>query len=230
MTTPPRGPLASVAGSGERRPLQVGLTGNAASGKSTVASWWEAAGVPVVRADALARDVVAPGSPGLAAVVEAFGEEILENAAAPRALDRGALRARILADPGARATLEAILHPRIQALREAWVADRAREGHPLVVSEIPLLFEAGLEGVVDRIVLVAAPRSDCLARLTGERGLPLAEAEALLAAQVSADAVAHRAHHVLRNTGSLDALRCSAGILLDTLQEEARLRAMGGDG
>jgi dephospho-CoA kinase len=198
-----------------------------------VASWWEAAGVPVVRADVLARDVVAPGSPGLSAVVEAFGEGVLEpvgagaaleqGRVAPRVLDREVLRARVLADPGARAQLEGILHPRIQALREAWVADRAREGHRLVVSEIPLLFEAGLEGVVDRIVLVWAPRADCLARLTGERGLPLPQAEALLAAQVPAETVAPRAHHVLRNTGSLDALRCSAGILLDTLQEEARM-------
>ena len=185
-----------------------------------MAAWWEAAGVPVVRADALAREVVAPGTSGLAAVVEAFGEGVLGKDDPP-ALDRAALRALVLADPGARVRLEAILHPRIQGLRDAWVEARASEGHPLVVSEIPLLFEAGLEETVDRIVLIRAPRGDCLHRLTGERGLSLADAEALLATQVPPDEVAHRVHHVLRNEGSLDAFRCAAGILLDTLQEEA---------
>jgi dephospho-CoA kinase len=234
------------AGVAPARPLSIGLTGNAASGKSTVASWWEAAGVPVVRADDLAREVVAPGSPGLAAVVEAFGTDVLVGAevgtgtnrhrtdghaastvpSAVPTLDRAALRARILTGPEARSRLEAILHPRIHALREAWLAARAAEGHPLVVSEIPLLFEAGLESSVDRIVLVRAPREACLARLTSERGLPTSEAEALLAAQIPPDKAALRAHHVLRNDGSLAAFQCAAGILLDTLQEEAS-RAQG---
>jgi dephospho-CoA kinase len=198
--------------------LQVGLTGNAASGKSTVARWWAEAGVPVVSADALARQVVAPGSPGLAEVVEAFGDAVLT---AQGELDRPALRARILEDPGARARLEAITHPRISALREEWIEARRGEGHPLVVSEIPLLFEVGLEEAVDRVVLVAAPRERLVERLERHRGMNRDEALALLSAQVEADAVRARAHHVLENGGTLEELRSRADELLAVLRQEA---------
>lgn len=199
-------------------PLQVGLTGNAASGKSTVARVWEAAGVPVVSADALAREVVAPGTEGLAAVVEAFGPGVLD---ADGVLDRAALRAIVLQDPAARRRLEGITHPRIADLRAARLHDLAEAGHRLVVSEIPLLFEAGLENTVDRVVLVEAPASLRLARLVEDRGLAPPEARALLAAQQDPATKRAGAHHHLPNEEDLATLETRALALLERLRDEA---------
>lgn len=204
--------------------MEVGLTGNVASGKSTVARVWAAAGVPVVSADALARVVVAPGTEGLLQVVEAFGAGVLR---ADGTLNRDALRTRILADPAARARLEAILHPQIAQERSAWLRARRAEGHPLVVSEVPLLFEAGLEGTVDRIVVVHAPEAERIRRLLADRGLSEAEARALVAAQGNAHANRARAHHVLMNDGNAAALEASARSLLGILQREAAGEGVG---
>ncbi len=198
--------------------LQVGLTGNAASGKSTVAELWAGAGVPVVSADALAREAVAPGSEGLARVVAAFGPEVLGT---DGTLDRGAMRRRVLADPEARARLEGILHPIIAGLRARWIEERRAEGHRLVVSEIPLLFEAGLEDAVDRIVLVDAPRTELLRRLVEDRGLPPGEAERLLDTQMDPARKRPRAHHVIENDADPGALRERAARVLAALRREA---------
>lgn len=199
--------------------LQVGLTGNVASGKSTVARIWAEAGVPVVSADELARRAVEPGTPGLLAVVARFGTAILS---ADGTLDRERLRRQVFRDDGARADLERILHPRIAQLREAWLREREREGHPLVVSEIPLLFEAGLEDSVDRVVFVDASREVRLARLVEGRGLDEEEALRIMDAQQDPEEKARRADHVLRNDGSLEALAAAAQALLGWLREEAR--------
>jgi dephospho-CoA kinase len=198
--------------------MEVGLTGNVASGKSTVARVWAAAGVPVVSADELAREAVAPGTEGLAQVVGAFGSDILTPEGT---LDRGALRARVLADPDARVRLEAILHPRIAALRARWLEARRAEGHPLVVSEIPLLFEVGLENTVDQIVLVHAPQAERIRRLVADRGLSEGEARALVAAQGEAESKRERAHHVLLNDADAAMLESRALTLLETLQSLA---------
>lgn len=198
--------------------LQVGLTGNVASGKSTVARRWAEAGVPVVSADELARQVVEPGGEGLARVVDAFGRAVLTETGA---LDRAGLRARVFADPDARARLEALLHPLIARRREAWVAARVSEGHRLVVSEIPLLFEAGLEGAVDRIVLVDAPPAERLRRLVEDRGLEPTEARRILEAQMDPELKRGRAHHVIENDGSLDELHARADAVLADLRREA---------
>ena len=198
--------------------LQVGLTGNVASGKSTVARRWGEAGVPVVSADELARQVVEPGGEGLARVVDAFGRAVLTETGV---LDRAGLRARVFADPDARARLEALLHPLIARRREAWVAARVSEGHRLVVSEIPLLFEAGLEGAVDRIVLVDAPPAERLRRLVEDRGLEPTEARRILEAQMDPELKRSRAHHVIENDGSLDQLHARADAVLADLRREA---------
>jgi dephospho-CoA kinase len=203
--------------------LNVGLTGNVASGKSTVARVWAAAGVPVVSADDLARAVVAPGSDGLRAVADAFGPGVLSE---DGTLDRGKMRRVIVSDPEARGRLEAILHPRIAAARLEWIEARSREGHPILVSEIPLLFEAGLEGTVDRIVLVHAPEPERLRRLRDDRGLSEAEARALMATQSDPDEKRARAHHVLLNDGDVHALEGAALELLELLRAEGR-RAEG---
>lgn len=195
-------------------PWRVGLTGNVASGKSTVAGVWAGAGVPVMDSDQLARQAVEPGSPGLREVVEAFGPAVLQG---DGTLDRGALRDRVFRDPSARKRLEGILHPRIATLRDAWLEEQGRAGAPLVVLEIPLLFEAGLEDSVDEIVLVDAPASQRLARLEDRRGLGPEEARRMMDAQMDPALKRERSDHVLENDGTVDRLRKEALKLLGRL-------------
>ncbi|MEX2531716.1 MAG: dephospho-CoA kinase [Gemmatimonadota bacterium] len=199
------------------RALRVGLTGNVASGKSTVAAAWRQRGIPVVDADQLARDAVVPGSPGLERVTEEFGDSLLTP---DGALDRAALGEVVFADAEARGRLEAILHPIIAESREEWCREREAEGHRIVVSEIPLLFEVGLTGDFDRVVVVDAPREERLRRLVQERDLSHAAAEGLMLAQGDPREKRERADHVIFNTGSRAELEERALRLLDRLQEE----------
>lgn len=168
------------AASAPHRPLHVGLTGNIASGKSTVAALLVAHGATLIDADQLAREAVAPGTPGFAAVVEAFGPAVV---APDGTLDRERLRQRVFHDPLARTTLNAIVHPRVGQLREARFAEASARGDAVVISDIPLLFEVGLEHAFDAVLLVDAPEATRRARLIGDRGLPPADADAMMAAQ-----------------------------------------------
>lgn len=195
--------------------LRVALTGSVAAGKSTVARVWEEAGVPVVRSDALAREAVAPGNPGLEAVIEAFGEDLRRP---DGTLDRGALRDRVFRDDEARKRLEAILHPRIAELREAWEEARRAEGAALVVAEIPLLFETGTEGEFDVVVTVDAARSERLRRLVDDRDLDPDEARRIMDAQMDPAEKRERADEVLVNDGTVAELREKALVLLDRLR------------
>lgn len=193
----------------------VALTGNVAAGKSAVAAAWAARGVPVVSADDLARQAAAPGTPGLADIRAVFGDGVL---APDGTLDRGALRRRVFGDDDARRKLEEILHPRIWALRSAWLEARRHAGDTLVVSEIPLLFETGREGDFDVVVLVDAPDEVRLRRLVEQRGLSEEEARRVMAAQMDPGEKRRRAHHVLSNDGTLDALSARAADLLELLR------------
>lgn len=195
--------------------IVVRLTGNVASGKSTVARIWAEAGVPVVSADDLAREVVRPGSAGLARVVEAFGEEVLDSRGR---LDRDRMRDLVFRDPEARRRLESILHPLIAAQRDRWLAEQQAAGAGLVVAEIPLLFEAGLEGEVDRVVVVDAPDEERVRRMVEDRGQDPDEARRILAAQLPASGKREQAHHVLENRGSPGELRVAALRLLEELR------------
>jgi dephospho-CoA kinase len=195
--------------------IRIGLTGNVASGKSEVARVWAGMGVPVVSADDLAREAVAPGSPGLRAVVEAFGAGVL---ASDGTLDRAGVRELVFQDPEARARLEAILHPRIRELRDAWVRERVEEGNPLVVSEVPLLYETGLEGEFDVVVVVHAAAGDRRRRLMENRGIRDEEADRIMAAQGDPDEKRRRADHVILNDGSLEELRARAEALLGKIR------------
>ena len=163
--------------------LNVALTGNVASGKSTVAAQWAKSGVPIISADELSRLVVLPGTPGIQAVRDAFGDEIL---AADGALDRARLRAIILSDEDARRKLEGILHPLIWERRDQWLEARRIEGEDLVVSEIPLLFETRREDDFDVIVFVDAHESERTQRLIQTRGLNIEEARRLIGTQIEA--------------------------------------------
>lgn len=192
----------------------IGLTGNIAAGKSTVAAELAAAGLPVIDADALAREVVAPGTPALDAIVARWGPAIL---AADGTLDRATLRRRILADPAERAALEAITHPAIAARRTARTAELAATGTPVIVCDIPLLFEATLEDTVDEIVLVDAPVAVRRARLIRDRGIDPAEADALIAAQMPAERKRAHADVVIENVGSRAELEAAVAALVTRL-------------
>ncbi len=196
--------------------LSVALTGNVASGKSTVAQQWAAAGVPVISADDLSRRAVEPGTPGLHAVVQAFGEQLLK---ADGTLDRAALGDLVFSDEGARARLESILHPIIWRLRDLWLEERRAEGATLVVSEIPLLFEVDRQRDFDLVVLVDAPDEQRLRRLVESRGIGSGDARRIMAAQMDPAAKRAKADFVIGNDGTPDELSAAAADVLRQLRE-----------
>ena len=197
--------------------VSVALTGSVGSGKSEVARFWANAGVPVVSADELSRRAVGPGSEGLADVLQAFGDRVLGP---DGSLDRTHMRARVFQDEAARRRLESILHPRVKELRDVWIRERRAEGNSLVVSEIPLLFEAGLDPEFDVIVVVDAPTDERLRRLVNRRGLDETEVRRIMAVQMDPVEKRRRADHVLVNDGSLADLRQRALALLEQLRSE----------
>lgn len=182
--------------------MRVGLTGGVASGKSTVSAMLAELGAVVVDADRLAREVVAPGTDGLAEVVEAFGESVLTAAGE---LDRPAVGSLVFADEGKRRTLEAIIHPRVRA-RGAELEAAAPAG-AVVVHDIPLLTETGQAGSFEAVVVVDVPREVQLDRLVRLRGMSREDAEARIGAQATREQRLAVATHVVDNTGSLDELR-----------------------
>ena len=192
----------------------VVLTGGIASGKTAASDAFAALGVPIVDTDRIAREVVEPGSEGLAEVAAAFGAEILTGGE----LDRAALRRRIFEDPDARRRLEAILHPRIAAEARSRLADL---NSPYAILVVPLLIESGLFTEADRVLVIDAPESLQLQRLIERDGVTRADAEAALAAQSTRDRRLARADDVIVNTGSLDALRREVERL------DARYRRLG---
>jgi dephospho-CoA kinase len=198
--------------------ISVGLTGNVASGKSTVARLWRAAGVPVIDADELSRRAVSQSSRGLEAVRAAFGDEMV---AADGTLDRARMRRLIFADAGARERLEKILHPIIAELRSRWIDERRALGDQLVVSEVPLLFEKALEREFDVVVLVDSAASVRRDRLVRERGMHGEEADRIMAAQMDPGEKRTRADHVIANDGSVEALEREAARVLSVLREAA---------
>ncbi|MDH3206056.1 MAG: dephospho-CoA kinase [Gemmatimonadota bacterium] len=201
--------------------LNVALTGNVGSGKSTVAALWANAGVPVISADELARQAVLPGTPGLQDVRAAFGESVL---APDGSLDRAGLRELVFADEERRRTLEGLLHPRIRALRADWVEEMRAEGATLVVSEIPLLFETGAQADFDVTVLVDASPALRLERLQRDRGLQNEEANRIMAAQMDSAGKRSAADIVIDNSGTLQQLEATAQTALQQLRALAGQR------
>jgi dephospho-CoA kinase len=182
--------------------MRVGLTGGIASGKSTVSAMLRELGAVVIDADQLARDVVAPGTPGLAAVVEEFGPGVLTDAGA---LDRPAVARIVFADEAARRRLEAIIHPlvfeEIQRLEQ-----EARAG-AVVVHDIPLLAESGRADTFDAVLVVDAEPATQVERMVRDRGWTPEEAEARMAAQASPQERRAVATHLVANKGTLAELR-----------------------
>src|SRR5690625_7052439 len=149
--------------------FDLGLTGNIASGKSTVASIWEGYGAYLIDADDLSLRAVEPGAPGLEAVVERFGREVLTPGGE---LDRAALRRLVFSDPEARAQLEGIIHPEVGRLREEEEARAQVLGAEVVVNDIPVLVEDGVDDRFDLVGRVEAAEGERLRRRVEGRGLP----------------------------------------------------------
>jgi dephospho-CoA kinase len=175
--------------------LRIGLTGGIGSGKSTVAEQLAAHGAVVVDADRIAREVVAAGTPGLAAVVEAFGRDVLTDGGE---LDRPALAAVVFADADARRRLDAIVHPLVR--QRAAELERAA-GDAVVVHDVPLLVETGHAASYDLVLVVEADEEARVARLVG-RGLTEGDARARIAAQATDEQRRAVADVVLDNRGT----------------------------
>lgn len=183
------------------RILSVGLTGGIAAGKSAVSQRMAAHGAVIIDADQLARQAVAPGSEGLAEIVEHFGEGILTQEGR---LDRAALGERVFGDEAARERLNSIVHPRVRAeaaRQREFVADGS-----VVVEDIPLLIETGQQGRFDVVVVVQAPHEERVRRMIQDRDMSREEAESRISAQATDDQRAAAADVVLDNSGSLDEL------------------------
>jgi dephospho-CoA kinase len=182
--------------------MRVGLTGGIASGKSTVAAMLVELGAVLIDGDALAREVVARGTPGLAQVVEEFGEQVLTPEGD---LDRPALGRIVFADETARRRLEAITHPLI--FERYAELEAAAPPDALVVHDIPLLAESGRADTFDEVVVVDVPVEVQVERMVRDRGWTREEAESRIAAQASREDRLAIATYVIDNTGSLDDLR-----------------------
>lgn len=182
--------------------VRVGLTGGVASGKSTVAGLLAEQGAVVIDADLLAREVVAPGTPGLAAIVEEFGPEVLT---ADGELDRPAVGAIVFADEEKRRALEAIIHPRVRE-RGAEI-EAAAPPDAVVVHDIPLLAETGQATVFDAVVVVDVPEDVQVDRMVRLRGMTEADARARIAAQADREDRLAIATYVIDNTGTHEDLR-----------------------
>ena len=177
--------------------LRIGLTGGIGSGKSTVAGLLAARGARIVDADRIAREVVEPGTPGLEAVVAAFGQEVLTPEGA---LDRPALAAVVFTDPDARRRLDGIVHPLVRARATELVA--AAPPDAVVVQDVPLLVETGQAGSYDLVLVVEADLDTRVRRLV-DRGLAEDDARARIAAQASDEQRRAVADVVLDNSGSV---------------------------
>jgi len=179
----------------------IGLTGGIAAGKSAVAARLAALGAVVIDADLLAREAVAPGSPGLAAIRERFGDAVL---APDGSLDRAALGARVFSDPGARAALNAIVHPEVQRLyRERLARIEADEPEAIVVYDVPLLVEARSADEFSVVVVAHAPADERVERLVALRGMDRASAHDRVAAQASDDERLAAADVVIDTSGTM---------------------------
>jgi dephospho-CoA kinase len=189
--------------------LVIGLTGGIGSGKSAASQCFERRGVPIVDADVVAREVVAPGEPALTEIARAFGDEMIQD---DGALDRARLRERVFADPEARKRLEGILHPRIRERMAAHLA-ALPAGTPYAVLVIPLLLETGQRDLVDRILVIEAGEPVRVARVAARDRASTDQVRRVIAAQCSADERAAMADDLLLNEGSESELDAKVAVL-----------------
>jgi dephospho-CoA kinase len=194
--------------------MRVGLTGGIASGKSTVSAILAELGAVIVDADLMAREVVAPGTEGLAEVVEAFGPGILTG---DGELDRPALGAIVFADEAKRRVLEGIIHPRVRARSVELEAQAGPDD--VVVHDIPLLAESnGAAGAFDAVVVVDVPTELQVERMITDRGWSREDAESRIAAQAPREERRAIATYVVENTGTREDLRQRVTEVFDQLR------------
>lgn len=192
--------------------MRVGLTGGIASGKSTVSELLAGFGAVIVDSDKIAREVVEPGTPGLAQVVAEFGPAVLTESGA---LDRAKVGEIVFADEGARGRLNAIVHPLVGA-RSAELEEAGRTAGKLVVNDIPLLVEVGYAPFFDEVIVVDVPVETQVERAIA-RGMTEIDARARIAAQASREERLAAATYVIDNTGTLDDLRKRVREIYDAL-------------
>ncbi len=195
-----------------------GLTGGIGSGKSAAAAIFEELGIPVVSADELSRIIVTPGTEGLAAVVEAFGPGVLDQAGE---LDRKRLGKLVFRDPVQRGRLEAILHPRIRDRFQDVLTTLEATGQHMVIYEVPLLFENNLEKTMKAVILVSAPEASRISRVMERDKLTADEVRARMATQMDDTNRRARANHILENDGDLEHLRRQVEALLPKILPRA---------
>ncbi len=180
--------------------LRIAITGGVASGKSTVARAFEARGAPLVDADVVAREVVAPSSEGLQEVVAAFGEWVLTGAGE---LDRQVLREHVFTDEAARQRLEAIIHPRVRTRMSERMRALADERHPYAIAVIPLLIETDQTAAHDRNLVVDVPESVQIERMRERDGASCEHARRVLASQAGRWQRLRYAHDVVANADAV---------------------------
>ncbi|HKW07001.1 MAG TPA: dephospho-CoA kinase [Candidatus Dormibacteraeota bacterium] len=194
----------------------IGLTGGVGSGKSTVAGMLRRLGATVIDADEATHAVYAPGTEGFTAIVEAFGQEFVRDGE----IDRKRLGDLVFKDDSSRLRLNAIVHPRVRDWMAARTVEAVEHGAEVVVQDVPLLFENGLQGLFSGTVLVYARPQTQLARLLDQRGLSRERATSIIAAQMPIDDKRALATFVVDNDGSIDETQRQVG------EVWARVRAL----
>lgn len=203
-----------------------GLTGGIGSGKSTVAKLFEACGLPVLYADQLSRDAVAPGSQGLGEVVESFSVDILHP---DGSLDRRRLGQLVFNDPSAKQRLESIIHPRVQEQFLRRTSALATAGTEAMIYEVPILFERELDHIFTAILLVCSPEGERVRRVTKRDGVSPQEVRDRMQHQLPDDKKRARATYIIENDAGIDELRARVaelalelfGVKLDSAQTAA---------
>lgn len=194
---------------------RIALTGGIATGKSYVANRLKEAGVPMVDADMLSREVVAPGTPGLAAVRRRFGPDSVRR---DGTMDRVRIAQIVFKDKRARLDLEAIIHPAVQKAIDEFFAGLPKRT-AFAVADIPLLYETGRDKQFDEVIVVACPRAMQLQRVMERNKLSKEDAERRLGAQLPIDEKAKKAKHVIRTDGSFEETDAQVAALLKLLKD-----------
>jgi dephospho-CoA kinase len=205
--------------------LLVGLTGNIASGKSTVAQLLSERGATIIDADVLARRAVERGTNAFDAIARRWGTSVLSP---DGHLDRGALRRTVFGNPRELEALNDIVHPEVERLRAGRIDEARSRGDRIVVCDIPLLFEKKMADRFDRILLVDAPRPLRLERLVQDRGLRETEAMDMIASQMPAELKRARADFVIDNGGTLTELEQKVGDFWASLVQDADSKVHAG--
>ncbi len=201
--------------------ITVGLTGGIASGKSTVSSMFRESGIPVICADELAHEAVSPGSPALEKIMEVFGSDVLDP---DGNLNRAVLGSKVFTDSNLKKQLEQIIHPVVARRKEELLRDYERQGHRIVVVDVPLLFEANWENTVDVVLVVYVNRDVQGERLMRRNGLSVEEVSARLNSQWPIEDKRKKAHIVIDNSLSIEDTRTRfRQVLAELIEREAFL-------